>query len=284
MIQRGGLVWRVDRLVKSSGAGEWRRLEGASWRQGERGARPVTQPPGPPRRSWRLRARGDAARLENRREQSQHSQVRGHRGRVCRLCRSHPETLTALLPSRLPSRTKVRTPILPTQHNFSPHPGDRSLTIIHVCRSPPPHLSTPLSTEQWNRSPVSSKQPSPKMDELPMMRKQKYSMSDVAMPPRSVGRNGRRSSRLEKQVSIDRRRGSLSPIAEPESDGGGRAGSGSPRGPRLFSEVFALGCSIAFRWASVSALEPPSRCIGPIAVQPTLGQESVSMPTMFHIQ
>lgn len=25
----------------------------------------------------------------------------------------------------------------------------------------------------------------------------------------------------------------------------------SPRGPRLFSEVFALGCSIAYRWASV---------------------------------
>jgi hypothetical protein len=267
-------------VVKSSGAGEWRRLEGASWREGEGGARPVTQPPGPPRRSWRLRARGDAARLENRREQSQHSQVRGHRGRVRRLCRSHPETLTALLPSRLPSRTKVRTPILPTQHDFSPHPGDRSLTIIHVCRSPPPNLSTPSSVEQWNRSPVSSKQPtpqaSPRMDELPMMRKQKYSMRDVAMPPRSVGRNGRRSSRLEKQVSIDRRRGSLSPIAEPESDGGGRAGSGSPRGPRLFSEVFALGCSIAFRWASVSALDPPSHRI---ADQPTLDQESVPLST-----
>lgn len=28
-------------------------------------------------------------------------------------------------------------------------------------------------------------------------------------------------------------------------------GSLSPRGPRLFSEVFALGCSIAFRWAAV---------------------------------
>jgi hypothetical protein len=30
-------------------------------------------------------------------------------------------------------------------------------------------------------------------------------------------------------------------------------GSRSLRGPRLFSEVFALGCSIAFRWAAVSS-------------------------------
>ena len=29
-------------------------------------------------------------------------------------------------------------------------------------------------------------------------------------------------------------------------------GSRSSRGPRLFSEVFALGCSVAFRWAAVS--------------------------------
>lgn len=28
----------------------------------------------------------------------------------------------------------------------------------------------------------------------------------------------------------------------------------SPRGPRLFTEVFALGCSIAFRWAKVKLL------------------------------
>ncbi len=50
------------------------------------------------------------------------------------------------------------------------------------------------------------------------------------------------------------------PVARRSSRSGGEpmspehsSGSRSPRGPRLFTEVFALGCSVAFRWAAVSA-------------------------------
>lgn len=129
------------------------------------------------------------------------------------------------------------------------------------------NLSTSSRMDQWNRSPLSSKQSTPQVSprsnsaEEPMMNKQKYSISDAGRPP-IVNRNGRRSSRLEKQLSFDQR-GPLSPIAEPESDGGGR--SGSPRGPRLFSEVFTLGCSIAYRWASVSSLHPQAQLITTLA-------------------
>ncbi|KAG0567145.1 hypothetical protein KC19_7G114300 [Ceratodon purpureus] len=129
-------------------------------------------------------------------------------------------------------------------------------SYVEGSRSPTStNLSTSSRMDQWNRSPLSSKQSTPQVSprsnsaEEPMMNKQKYSISDAGRPP-IVNRNGRRSSRLEKQLSFDQR-GPLSPIAEPESDGGGR--SGSPRGPRLFSEVFTLGCSIAYRWASTKS-------------------------------
>lgn len=63
---------------------------------------------------------------------------------------------------------------------------------------------------------------------------------------RHISSNGRRHKNIERQpsnfnISI--------PVAEPvfSADSGAR---GSPRGPRLFSEVFALGCSIAYRWSS----------------------------------
>lgn len=57
----------------------------------------------------------------------------------------------------------------------------------------------------------------------------------------------------------------LKKSSSPTDQAGSRSTS---RGPRLFSEVFALGCSIAFRWAVVSSPKP---------------QPSTDLLTPFHI-
>lgn len=72
----------------------------------------------------------------------------------------------------------------------------------------------------------------------------KYSQS--ASEDRQIRVGGKRSSRLEKQLSIPENRISVPELVFPEL-----RGRQSPRGPRLFSEVFAMGCSVAYRWASV---------------------------------
>ncbi|KAG0560190.1 hypothetical protein KC19_10G160800 [Ceratodon purpureus] len=76
----------------------------------------------------------------------------------------------------------------------------------------------------------------------------KYSQTTSDERPSRIG--GRRGSRVDMRVSIPQNR---IPVADPLSPG--VRGRGSPRGPRLFSEVFALGCSVAYRWASTSNKE-----------------------------
>jgi len=78
----------------------------------------------------------------------------------------------------------------------------------------------------------------------------KYSQS--ASEDRYTRVGGRRSSRLDKQLSIPENSISVPELVPPRQ---------SPRGPRLFSEVFALGCSIAYRWASVRAFSTIWRII-----------------------
>lgn len=56
------------------------------------------------------------------------------------------------------------------------------------------------------------------------------------------------------RISTDERRPNLAELMSPgpERERQRERGNRSPRGPRLFSEIFALGCSIAYRWAAVS--------------------------------
>ena len=60
------------------------------------------------------------------------------------------------------------------------------------------------------------------------------------------------------RISTDERRPNLAELMSPgpERERQRERGNRSPRGPRLFSEIFALGCSIAYRWAAVSFVLP----------------------------
>lgn len=78
-----------------------------------------------------------------------------------------------------------------------------------------------------------------------------YSMS-ISTIDQQVGNN------LRRLRTSDTRRGGSVDESSPQSSVNTVAlsprGILSPRGPRLFTEVFGLGCSIAFRWAKVKLL------------------------------
>lgn len=108
-----------------------------------------------------------------------------------------------------------------------------------------PNLSTPSRSSKTNSAHGDDRHTS--NDEEPIMSKLKYRVDGDRYSSISISRK----STTEKQLSTPNRHipvgGSVSPAHS--------SGRGSPRGPRLFSEVFALGCSIAYRWSSTTTIE-----------------------------